>query len=633
MHNVIILYTFTILQLKLYTEQQSIYPNIPESYKPTAVSKDTLEDVINNVTTSIPLLDPHISRIGIMIGLPIAIAIVAITVIIIALLLYTCGEKGERHYLSSHSKATIISIAFISFNKLVLFLCLDIGAVSRRDQLENLNYSAKEIYNAMNLTHNAYRIPYILLAFDIVSFISTMLIIVISTCVIPRFEFRCLQSNRLCIWKCWQKTPIQNFKYYCLSLTIIPLIFSGLCHAPYIIMAYVSDSSYASSVFVYYMVVIFIEFGLIQYTFRTYYNRSKGTVLCITLIIVTAIVFSVLMNGLMMGIFIYFFYVPIKYVLSNAPDQVVVVYHSAVLLVGAYITYKAVFYEDSKGKPNKQNHCINNWDDTKMREIETMENEITHYQCMIDENDVPNCCCNGGRRRLNQVAEDKVKFLREKIAHLRIEIQLQSLHTKFISILGSPISLTEKESIINDLYTQQYALLKYLIKKIEDYQKSTEYQEKEHITPLQVEVLTHLQNILAQFWREPHKSRRNEKFNDTIQDIINSLPDMVGDLKLIKQRLVQEFIFQRDRESDCQIKKVNEYLEDPEHMGQAQGPQQQLIQLQEKQDRIHQQFQQLQRQQQQDLEQLKEQQQQLEQQLEQQQQARHQQEQQRRATH
>ena len=49
---------------------------------------------------SIPLLDPHISRNSIGRASHCNIAIVAITVIIIALLLIVyacCGENGERH--------------------------------------------------------------------------------------------------------------------------------------------------------------------------------------------------------------------------------------------------------------------------------------------------------------------------------------------------------------------------------------------------------------------------------------------------------------------------------------------------------------------------------------------------------
>ena len=80
------------MQLKLYTEQQSIFPEIPESYMPTAVSNYTLKDVITNVTFSIPHLDLDISRIGIMIGLPIAITFLVLFLIIIVLFLYVCGE-------------------------------------------------------------------------------------------------------------------------------------------------------------------------------------------------------------------------------------------------------------------------------------------------------------------------------------------------------------------------------------------------------------------------------------------------------------------------------------------------------------------------------------------------------------
>ena len=439
--------------------------------------------------------------------------------------------------MSSHTKATIVSLAFISFGKLVLFLGLDIGAVYRRSRLESMNYTntVNEIYNAMNETHNAYRIPAILLSFDSTALFFTSTLIVI-TCVIPCFK--CCK----CVQKLWRNTPFENFRYYCLSLTVIPLIFSGLSHAPYIIIAYVSDADYAGSIFVYYMVILFLEFGLVQYTFRIHFNKPKGkssctAKLCTVTIIIIAIVFSLSINFLMMGIFIYFLYVPIKYALSNAPDQVVVVYNSAVLLVGAYITYKAIFYkEDNGGQQNKQD--VNNID-AKMKEIATLEHEIAYLQCIIIDK--------GGKDQNDN--QDKIAILWKKICHLRVEMQLHSLHSRFNSILDSLLSQDKKEKMISELYAQQCKLLRYLLAEITG-DTVLDHQKKENVR-LQGEILEHIQNVLAQFWKEPHLSRAKEQYSDNvvmhIVQIINDdkLENLPGDLRLNRICLVDvHVIFQ-----------------------------------------------------------------------------------------
>ena len=94
------------MQLKLYTEQQTIYPEVPESYAPTAVSEHTLKLVINDVTSTAPGL-PSVSRIKVMIACPILITFFTVILIVIALLLYAFTrkdtlEKGGRFRLIMH---------------------------------------------------------------------------------------------------------------------------------------------------------------------------------------------------------------------------------------------------------------------------------------------------------------------------------------------------------------------------------------------------------------------------------------------------------------------------------------------------------------------------------------------------
>ena len=104
--------------------------------------------------------------------------------------------------------------------------------------------------------------------------------------------------------------------------------------------------------------------------------------------------------------------------LSNAPDQIVVVYHSAVLLVGVFITYKAVFYKDDRNKESKQNiNC-----EAKIKEISTLKHEIIHLKNTLTG--LGGCTGNQGidnnqniepaAGNNDQVVEDKIAFFMEE---------------------------------------------------------------------------------------------------------------------------------------------------------------------------------------------------------------------------
>ena len=101
---------------------------------------------------------------------------------------------------------------------------------------------------------------------------------------------------------------------------------------------------------------------------------------------------------------------------------------------------------------------------------------------------------------------------------MRVEIQLDSLRNRFSSILDSPIGQDEKVKMISKLYAQQYKLLRYLLAEIitsDPPQPKIKYQEEEN-AHLQVEILDHIQSVIAQFWKEPHLSRIKEQYNDNI---------------------------------------------------------------------------------------------------------------------
>ena len=458
---------------------------------------------VNNVTLS-ALFDDIAGNV--MIACPIMI-IFAIVVTIIILLILLAREDWERKQgrvgISDRTKAVIISISFISFGKILLFIGLDAGALLH--QMNYLDESIKDIlYNDDQMASNILKnIPRILLVLDLFALILGITMILICPCIYSMY----FKSKNY---------TINDFKYYCFAVTVIPLIIGCLNHAPYIMMAYVSDSSYASSIFVYYLVALFVEFGIIQYVFRACYlkqtrHMKKNYLYCTFcrnytwkrafIFTVIGIILSILVNGTMIAIFLFFYYIPISYVLSNAPSQAVLIYQSAIILVGGYITYKTTFERDRHTNQHRKYDNMITARQIKEDEIAFLEKKIT----------VSN-------------HEGMKTFLKEQIAHRQAEILLATLHERIICVLDDTINPVNT----CNLHSQQNEAIEYLLTEIktqpsyhchkEDIQWLVyhEQNEKEH---LKNEIFGHLQKKLDQIWREPNKSDKIRDFEKQISGL------------------------------------------------------------------------------------------------------------------
>ena len=413
------------------------------------MNNETLRGVLINVNETVL----QINRTDILIACPIIVTFFTLIVIVIMLRVYIQRTTLRTDGLSSQTKAAILSLVFISVGKIFAFIGLDIGALVYGHK--DLDSKVDDIYycdtNLLDFHSVMFNVPIMLLLLDALAFFANIVII------IRAIVIKCTYQSDSC---CGHWHNKKDYHYYCLALTVVSLIFSGLNHAPYIIMAYVSDANYASSIFVYYMVIIFIEFGVVQYTFSAYFDimsrigakrhQHYGTLsywlklfinalCCIRSTAVryalTAVFLSVSVNGIMIAIFIFFYFLPIKYVLSNAPSQAVLIYQSAVVLVGGYITYATVLKKHSGHQEQIMSECqfreINS-------EISYLEAELKHGKD-IDEEKIK-------EKLIYAKKEIFHTSMKQKIVQLQSENDKQANHSK-LSYLQNELIRVSKEIV------------------------------------------------------------------------------------------------------------------------------------------------------------------------------------------
>ena len=503
-----------ILQLKVYMHESSIYPRITGDDVPMAVDNETLMDALRKVSRSDLL--PASNRLTLSVC-PIVAAVLVFILIIIILATYVNGgnlHKRAKIKLSNQAKASILSISFVSLSRILSFILMDSAAIHNRNR--HWDKEVEDIYhpgNTGSLNDIMFHVPDELLAFDVSACVFHIIIVFIAICFKKKWP-----------WCCANIIANNNFKdlhYYFLSLTALCFILSSLMHAPYIAMAYLSDPHYASSIFIYYMMILFIEFGLLQYIFNTCFNRiqcSFKIVMCL------AIMSWFVLYSLIITVSFFFYYVPIKNLLSNAPNEAVLVYQSALVLAGAYITYKAIF---EKVKDPEKALIIDR--QMKTNEISLLENEITMQH------------------------NDQTKtFLRSRINHLHKEIQLNFLHSKVIHLASEPEGQLINQIEIIQLHRQQNEIVKYLNLEVEHLRRALQDHEEifneviAEIICLENAILSHYRRSVDQLCGEPNK---RDDVNEVQQEILalqwaihNDLQSKLGHLNENDNRKERENI-------------------------------------------------------------------------------------------
>lgn len=166
----------------MYIREQSVNPEIPDTYMAVAVNDSTFKDAIVGISDSI-------SRKDLLLACPIIIQVSAVCIVIIVLCL--CGyekrlkkqipekkQDEQNDEISDQMKATVLSLTVISLGKLIAFVCFDSAAIQLSSQTSSQTVDVKYLNDSVvGFVQAMQQVPVILLVFDIFALLFNLVLI------------------------------------------------------------------------------------------------------------------------------------------------------------------------------------------------------------------------------------------------------------------------------------------------------------------------------------------------------------------------------------------------------------------------------------------------------------------------
>ena len=259
------------------------------------------------------------------------------------------------------------------------------------------------------------------------------------------------------------------------------------------------------------MTILFIEFGIVQYVLRLYYDSGAGKLshtnlkyrwkycgaICATISVL--ILLLILLYSVVITASFFYYYLPLVYVVTDLPNEGVVVYQTALILIGAYITYKTLFREQKKKKDVDIINC-----QVKENMISQLRTEI---KCLKVEG-------KGGYT-------NKIKNLNKKILHLQKEIELGLIQSNIACLINEPESSINQRKILH-LYKQWKTTFEELKTEIDESSTILETEKRR----LQNELLYHLSQLHELTEEQVDFEPINKDLQDELEDKMCNSPSL-----------------------------------------------------------------------------------------------------------
>ena len=351
-------YYFCFLQLKAYLQEQSITAHVDDSYAASAINRATFDKTIKRYGN-----DRNYNSVVFSLVYPVMMPISLLGIVVPLIMLYVCTHKHKFVYTSGRLQRTrfrklhrqvragIISLTIISFAWLLVILAMDMASIRYTEILPNRfpNHTL-EIYPDPEdggddifyyYLSMLYYLPHTLFAYDILFSVAYIAIIIVA--IVSHF---CQDDE--------QQTEHDDRIYHVLALTVICPILSLLTHLPFIAIAYLNDANHAGSIFIFFTIVTIVQFLILELSFISCFKLlentsqvSKTNLSCnpsikcflVVLVVVVCLFFYFLLaiSGC------YFYYLPIVQSISRSSNQVIAIYQTILIFIGAFILYKTIF--------------------------------------------------------------------------------------------------------------------------------------------------------------------------------------------------------------------------------------------------------------------------------------------------
>ena len=283
----------------------------------------------------------------------------------------------EIKYKSIINKQTfLISLSINSLMFLLYAIAMDGAAIHYRNKTFLSESDVKDEFNHLAFD-TLYHLPFVTLAFDLVA----LAVYTVALLVVLIYFCANVDSKG------------------CSVFTVVPSLLGPLLglisHSSYIAIAYINDSYYASSIFVYYVVIFFICFIAIHLTMRaclrTQLPDQEESNICNEILgnvdetrtvtscclcpakekngqvthdyvwflcpIVLSFLLLLFLLSIVVTVICYFVIIPLNASVSGAPHQLIGFYQSVIIFLGIFITYKTVLHK----KHGSLKHAIKNY--------------------------------------------------------------------------------------------------------------------------------------------------------------------------------------------------------------------------------------------------------------------------------
>ena len=342
---------YFFLQLKAYLQEQSITAHVDDLYAASAVNKATFNDRIMRYGN-----DKNYTSVIFSLVYPVIMPISLLGIIVPLIILYVCTHKHKFMYTSGRLQRTrfrklhrqvragIISLAIISFTWLLAIVGMDIASIYYTHEPPHRFPSdpTLEIHNNRDRYHKMlYYLPHILCVYDGLFSVAYIAIIVVA--IVSHFcSYQDVQQ---------QTEQTDDRIYHILALTVICPILSLLTHLPFIAIAYLNDANHAGSIFIFFTIVTIVEFLILELSFISFFKLpgntsqvSKTNRYIKSFLVVLVVVVCLFFFFFFIAISVcYFYYLPIVQSISRSSNQVIAIYQTILIFIGALILYKTIF--------------------------------------------------------------------------------------------------------------------------------------------------------------------------------------------------------------------------------------------------------------------------------------------------